>query len=342
MRRFLLVGFLIALRWPALPQAPKREIVIPAGTRVVVALTSPVWAKSARLGDPVYGVAAFPVIVGNEVAIPPGTYLRAQVEIMTLSGPRNRSPEFRMECTQMVFAGGYVVSLADQAHATASVVVSRASDVVLDRGTQIEVVFERPLVLDAGRIAVAVRESKRPNLAEWKSASRCRPTPATPGTSDTVIPGTPAIPGTPDTVIPGGPGTPGTVIPGTPATPGTPPVIIHGTPGTPAIPCPTAPAAVSRPAVHTERFRLKVPARAGSQMLAAGTYEARWEGLGPAVEVRILEKGHLLVAVPARVIALGKESPGTELATRTDANLGAVLESVEFEGKTYGLQFGQQ
>jgi hypothetical protein len=51
--------------------------------------------------------------------------------------------------------------------------------------------LEQPLALDAAAIAAAVRVSRPPKLEDWKSASLCRPIPATAGTSDTFMPGTP-------------------------------------------------------------------------------------------------------------------------------------------------------
>src|SRR5229473_3085090 len=50
-------------------------ITIPAGTRVTLALTSPIWAKTAKAGDAVYATTAFPVASKGTMLIPPGTYV---------------------------------------------------------------------------------------------------------------------------------------------------------------------------------------------------------------------------------------------------------------------------
>jgi hypothetical protein len=160
-------------------------------------------------------------------------------------------PNFRCIFTKIIFANGYTVELAGPQNLSAGqpptspasaepgtppappddviaavgnayVLVSSQSDVLLDNGSHIDMVFQVPLQLDAANVAAAVRQSSPALLAQLKSATRCRPIPGTPGTPDTVIPGTPGTPGTPPTVIPGGPGMPDIVIPGTPGTPGTP------------------------------------------------------------------------------------------------------------------------
>jgi len=95
-----------------------------------------------------------------------------------------------MSFAQMVFANGYTVALP-AAVAMVNVLVAPQSDVLLDNGTQFEMVLEQPLALDASAIAAAVPLSHPPKPRGWKSGSLCRPVPATPGTSDTYIPGGP-------------------------------------------------------------------------------------------------------------------------------------------------------
>jgi hypothetical protein len=128
--------------------------------------------------------------------------------------------------------------------------------------------------MDSAAIAAAVRHSSRLELTQFKSASRCRPVPATPSTDPTVIPGTDPTPATPPIVIPGGPGMPDTVIPGTPGKPGTPPTVIGGSPGSPGSPCPPPPAVTSEPVLQTESLALRQPQRVTGTLLPAGTYIA--------------------------------------------------------------------
>jgi len=107
MRLLVLAGLFSALACLAQAQV----ITIPAGTKVALALTSPVWAKSVQLGDSIYAETAFPVTVANAMAIPPGTYVKGQIDIMAL---RSGHAEFRIQFTQI--HGGRTVQLATEDH----------------------------------------------------------------------------------------------------------------------------------------------------------------------------------------------------------------------------------
>ncbi len=268
-------------------QAPKRAtstIDLPAGTKIELALIRPLMANTTGLGTPIYAQTTFPVVIGNGVAIPPGTYTQGTLTKLVRPTRRSNRAELRVLFTQIIFANGYIAPLAgisaetsaaaapetgaaaqaepDSAAQTliaVSVQVSASSDVLLDNGAQIEATLGAPLQLDARQVAAAVPLSHAPVPGLFKSASRCTPipgSPGTPGTPDIVIPGSP---GTPSTVIPGGPGMPDTVIPGTPATP---PTVIHGTPGTPDFPgrsCPGPPIVLSSTLVTTPNNPSQVP-----------------------------------------------------------------------------------
>jgi hypothetical protein len=341
MRLLASVGLLSAMA--CVGQQPAIEI--PAGTKVALAATSPVWAKTVKLGDSVYAETAFPVTVNDQMAIPPRTYVRGQIDILTLPQKLSGHAELRVQFTQMVFADGSAVALADVALATLNVVVSPRSDILLDNGTQFEMVLERPLTLDGEKVAAAVRMTKPVKATPSKSATRCRPIPATQGSEGTVIPGTPptVIPGTPDTVIPGVDGAPPTVIPGTPSTTmgGTDPTVIGATPVTSEIPCPGPPVVVNLPVAHKESFTASGSVLVAGQQLTRGTYEATWDGLGPVAEVQILRKGKPVATLQARVVALGKTAPATAYKPRKNADGSFSLRSIQFKGRTYGLRFDQ-
>jgi hypothetical protein len=94
------------------PQASpeNRELIIPAGTRIQVTLSSPIRTKIARRGDAVRAVTAFPVASNGQVAIPAGTYLEGVLEKVLKRGPSGH-PGLQMHFTRIVFASGYTVSL---------------------------------------------------------------------------------------------------------------------------------------------------------------------------------------------------------------------------------------
>lgn len=252
--------------FPSESNAAPATMTLPAGTRAELALTGPVWARTAKTGDPLYTQVDFPVTAGGRVAIPPGTFVQGRILSVTRPTRRSARAQIQILFNKIIFANGYVIVLpeapampafagpeantpASSAEApsavTVNVEVSSINDLLLDNGSQIEMILAAAVSLDARQVARAIAVSKAPEPGKFKSATFCRPSPGspgTPGTPDTVIPGTP---GTPDTTIPGGPGMPDIVIPGTPSTP---PTVIPGTPGTPGfegVACPPRPIVVS-------------------------------------------------------------------------------------------------
>ena len=334
------------------------NLVVPAGTKVILSLTGPVWSKSAHIGDSVYGVTAFPVSINNTMAIPPGTYVEGQIDSITRPTRKTNRAEFQMHFTKMIFANGYAVTLpvppanpaASQnapnkdplaqeevpvvnAAATALVHVDIyfTSDILLDNGSQIEMDLQSPIALDAASVAAAIPESKPPQLQQ-ASATRCRPvagTSGSPGTPDTVIPGTPS------TTIPGGPGMPDITIPGTPATviPGTP-----GSSGTPGIYCPGPPAVISEAGdVHKESFKLGSSAALAGRSLPKGTYQVTWNGPGPDARVQILQRGEVVATVQAHVATLLDKS--AKSGVDTSSGVPPAVLSIQFKGKSFALTF---
>jgi hypothetical protein len=327
-------------------------IVVPAGTRIQLGLTSPLWNKDSGVGSSVYAQTVFPVVVNNKIAIPTGTYVEGEIDALTR--PRVFSPhaQFQIDFTKIIFSTAYTVELPDRsataaddviaAVATPYVQVSSASGLLLDNGSQIEMVLQVPLALDANSVAAALRQPNAVQLGQAQSTF-CRPVPGSPGTPDTVIPGTPGTPGTPPTVIPGGPGQPDTVVPGTPPTPGTPDTVIPGSPGTVGIPCPAPP--VVMPHANTQQYKesfpLSIAARVDGTPLPAGRYEASWRGLDPAelVQVQIFASGGSTVSTRARVVLLDRKAAADQAMTRTNADGSVSLDSVRFAGQSFALYF---
>jgi hypothetical protein len=321
-------------------------LTLPVGTKVTLALTSPIWAKTAKPGDAVYAVTAFPVVSRNSMAIPIGTYVLGEIDAVTKPHWRDARALFQMHFTKIIFSNGYTLELASApaqaATATVHVEVTSRNDVLLDNGAQFDMIVQTPLALEAKRIAEAVRRTRPLPVGPAKSASLCRPIPATPGTSDAVIPGTPGSPGTPDIVIPGGPGMPPTVIPGTPSTPGTPPTIFPGSPGTPEVPCP-APGAVipgpSGPQIHTQNFQLNSELTVSGTKLSPGSYQVTWLGTAVAVQVDLLRDGKAIARAPAHIAPLPENATADKVLMRTNADGSASIASLEFAGESFAVIF---
>jgi hypothetical protein len=249
---------------PQYPSAPgsSQSVTLPHGSKIELAVIRPVWAISAKTGDPFYAQVSFPAVADDRVAVPAGAYVLGTIQSVTRPTHRTNRAEIDVLFSKIIFADGYTLELPGAASAMDSgappgadapgesliairVQVSVANDLLLDNGAQVEMTLEAPLVLDAKEVAQDLPRERAPQLQLFKSATMCRFIPGTPGTtgtSDTVIPGTP---GTPSITIPGGPGMPDITIPGTPATP---PTVIPGTPSTPGAParyCPPAPLVIS-------------------------------------------------------------------------------------------------
>ncbi len=320
-------------------------IVIPPGTKITLALTSPIWAKTAKAGDAVYLTIAFPVASNGMMFIPPGTYVLGQIDAVTKPGWRTPRALFQMHFSKIIFANGYTLELAEApaqaATATVHVEVTSRNDVLLDNGAQFDMVVQTPLRLDASKIAEALSRSRPTPVGSARSASLCRPIPATPGTPGTVIPGTPGSPGTPDIVIPGPNGT-STVIPGTPATPGTPPTIIPGTPGTTEIPCPAAGAVISGPSgpqIHRQNFQVTTDVEVSGRKLLPGNYELAWIGTATTVQIDVQQNGKTIVRAPARIAPLREKSAADRVMTHANPDGANSITSLEFAGKSFVVVF---
>ncbi len=192
--------------------ADSRSITLAAGTKVPLALNSPISTKTARPGDPVYAHTTFPVVLNEHVAIPAGTYVQGTITSVKRAGRVKGRAEILMHFTSLVYPNGYTVVLPGSvdnvpgaehqrtkgqegtiqqdsekgkdaatiagtaatgagigaisaggkgagigaglggAAGLAIAMLSRGSDVRLDTGTAIEMIFQRPITLDESRI----------------------------------------------------------------------------------------------------------------------------------------------------------------------------------------------
>jgi len=91
-------------------QAPEsqqaRTITVPEGTRVQLALANPIRTRAAQVGDAVRAVTTFPVTVGEDLAIPQGTYFEGSVVKIGKRGS-TKFDGLEIEFNQVVFTNGY-------------------------------------------------------------------------------------------------------------------------------------------------------------------------------------------------------------------------------------------
>jgi hypothetical protein len=90
--------------------AQQQTFMIPAGTRIPLTLTNPIRTRTAKPGDSVRAVTAFPVTIGTQVMIPPGTYVEGSLE-RVIKRDSTGQPALKVHFTRIVFANGYAIAL---------------------------------------------------------------------------------------------------------------------------------------------------------------------------------------------------------------------------------------
>jgi type IV secretory pathway VirB10-like protein len=91
--------------------AGPNELIVPAGTKVPLALKHAVSTKSAREGDSVYAETTFPVVQDNRVLIPAGTYVQGRISHVQRAGRIKGRAEVLMHFTTLIYPSGYTVML---------------------------------------------------------------------------------------------------------------------------------------------------------------------------------------------------------------------------------------
>lgn len=91
------------------PRAKNDTVTVPSGTQVALVLTYPIESRQIRRGDDIYAQVTAPVLAGNEIAIPPGTFVQGIVEKLGHHGERG---ELQLQSMSITFPDGYVAPLS--------------------------------------------------------------------------------------------------------------------------------------------------------------------------------------------------------------------------------------
>ena len=83
-------------------------VIIPAGTRIALVLTHPIQSRYIHRGDAIYAQVTSPVNSGNQVVIPPGTFVQGKVDNLERKGGRG---ELRLQSMSITFPDGYVAPI---------------------------------------------------------------------------------------------------------------------------------------------------------------------------------------------------------------------------------------
>ncbi|HKS73002.1 MAG TPA: hypothetical protein VJQ82_07375 [Terriglobales bacterium] len=93
------------------PSGTAATLVIPAGTKVPVALKQAISTKNTHEGDAVYAETTFPIVLNNRVLIPSGTYVQGRISHIQRAGHIKGRAEVLMHFTTLIYPSGYTVLL---------------------------------------------------------------------------------------------------------------------------------------------------------------------------------------------------------------------------------------
>jgi len=94
---------------PSQAEAQPLVVTVPAGTRIALVLTHPIQSRYVHRGDTIYAQVTSPVNSGNEVVIPPGTFVQGTVDKLAQKGGRG---ELHLQSISMTFPDGYVAPVS--------------------------------------------------------------------------------------------------------------------------------------------------------------------------------------------------------------------------------------
>lgn len=117
---------------PGSPTEVGHAITVPAGTKVLLQLRSPIDTKSAHVGDGVYCQTSFPVTQDNVVVIPAGTYVKGEIAQVERAGRTKGRAQILFHFNSMIFPNGYTVDLPGALKSTPGATNSSVAD---DEGT---------------------------------------------------------------------------------------------------------------------------------------------------------------------------------------------------------------
>lgn len=111
MRWLLVVLAMSALSFAQAADGSKSPTVIPAGTKVALALKQAISTKTAKEGDAVYAQTNFPVVIDERILIPAGTYVQGKISHIQRGGHVKGRAELLIHFTSLIYPSGYTVML---------------------------------------------------------------------------------------------------------------------------------------------------------------------------------------------------------------------------------------
>jgi hypothetical protein len=85
---------------------PNKYIEVPSGTRLPLVLHNAISTRSAQVNDPVYLETLFPILVGERIVIPAGSYVSGTVKELK-RGKGHGQAEISIELDNLILPNGY-------------------------------------------------------------------------------------------------------------------------------------------------------------------------------------------------------------------------------------------
>lgn len=95
---------------PTTPAEPK-QIIIPAGTQIPMAVSYRVDGRHARPGDRIDLATIVPIAIQNHIVIPAGSYVQGEITAIQHAGHFHRSALMRLRFDRIVLPNGYEINL---------------------------------------------------------------------------------------------------------------------------------------------------------------------------------------------------------------------------------------
>jgi len=91
--------------------AEASKILVPGGTKMSLVLHNAISTRNAKPGDPVYLESVFPIIVGDRIAIPAGSYVSGEILEAKRPGRVKGRGEVLIRLNKLILPNGYVVDM---------------------------------------------------------------------------------------------------------------------------------------------------------------------------------------------------------------------------------------
>jgi hypothetical protein len=127
------------------------SVTVPAGTRVMMVLSSPLHTTSGTAGSGIYLETLYPLVQGNRVVIPAHTMVQGTVESNKRPGHLQRTAEFKFHFTTFIFPNNHVASINGVLQSVSGLATARAQP---SNGTLRTVDQTEPVVTPAAAGAV--------------------------------------------------------------------------------------------------------------------------------------------------------------------------------------------